>query len=59
MNIEILFNDRPVLINNKWKTRHTFGASDVFSLETAIFIFKKEVFMRPFRFQIKDPSRRL
>ena len=44
--IEIVFGDQlPLLTSNKWKIGHTFGASGILSMELAIMMMQKDVFI--------------
>ncbi|WP_188049135.1 beta-ketoacyl synthase N-terminal-like domain-containing protein [Flavobacterium sp. GP15] len=44
--IEIVFGDQlPLLTSNKWKIGHTFGASGILSMELAIMMMQKDIFI--------------
>ena len=44
--IEIVFGDQlPLLTSNKWKIGHTFGASGILSMELAMMMMQKDVFI--------------
>ena len=44
--IEIVFGDQlPLLTSNKWKIGHTFGASGILSMELAVMMMQKDVFI--------------
>ncbi|MBP4141017.1 beta-ketoacyl synthase [Flavobacterium sp. P4023] len=44
--IEIVFGEQlPLLTSNKWKIGHTFGASGILSIELAIMMMQKDVFI--------------